>query len=323
MVAVVLSRNWRLSWWEWHVLMLRGVRRRSPSGPASEYRRSGTLAGAFGGLYLEATLARIDRWHAGAIAAVAAAEERGESTDQVLAGLRREGASSDEVALLVQAARRAAPARRVVPALPAERDPRGDPSASIRRRPARRAGARGQRAVRRPGRLHDLQRDALADRGPDDAQRVLGEASCRPSSAAGGVIEHFAGDGVMAIFNADRGPARSRPAGPPRRAARSPSSAARWRRATRAGRCSGSGSTPGCRSSATSGPPERRSFASIGDTTNVAARLVAVGEPGQVVVARATWEALGAGRQGDELGPTRVKGKQAPVEAWVLRATAG
>ena len=71
------------------------------------------------------------------------------------------------------------------------------------------------------------------------------------------------------------------------------------------------------------GAAGRRSFASIGDTTNVAARLATVGEPGQVVVARTTWEALGAAHQGDALGPTRVKGKQAPVEAWVLRSTAG
>jgi class 3 adenylate cyclase len=68
------------------------------------------------------------------------------------------------------------------------------------------------------------------------------------------------------------------------------------------------------------GAAGRRSFASIGDTTNVAARLAAVGEPGQVVVARATWEALGVGRQGDELGPTG-RGKQAPVEALGPRAT--
>ena len=73
----------------------------------------------------------------------------------------------------------------------------------------------------------------------------------------------------------------------------------------------------------------RRSFAAIGDTTNVAARLMAAGEPGQVVAARATWEALGGAiaggaptaggsPQGVALGPVRVKGKRAPVEAWIL-----
>ena len=104
MVAVVVSRNWRLSWWEWHVLMLAAFVAIA-LGARSEYRRSGTLAGAFGGLYLEATLARLDRWHAGAIAAVAAAEEGGRSSDQVLAGLRREGATDADIALLEEAAR--------------------------------------------------------------------------------------------------------------------------------------------------------------------------------------------------------------------------
>ena len=57
----------------------------------------------------------------------------------------------------------------------------------------------------------------------------------------------------------------------------------------------------------------------IGDTTNVAARLLALGEPGTVVVAAATWERLGPARDGVGLGPTRVKGKREPVLAWVLR----
>ena len=71
MIAVVLSRNWRLSWWEWHVLMLAAFALIA-LGAREEYRRSGTLTGAFGGLYLEQTLARIDRWYAGAITAVVA-----------------------------------------------------------------------------------------------------------------------------------------------------------------------------------------------------------------------------------------------------------
>ena len=71
----------------------------------------------------------------------------------------------------------------------------------------------------------------------------------------------------------------------------------------------------------TVGSTERRSFAVIGDTTNTAARLLAVGEAGQVVVAQSTWSVLGEGRDGIPLGPTRVKGRRSPVEAWVLRAT--
>ena len=103
MIAVVLSRNWRLSWWEWHILMLAAFALIA-LGARAEYRRSGSLTGAFGGLYLEQTLAQIDRWNAGAIAAVAAADAKGGSIDRVLSQLRSEGASSDEVALLAGAA---------------------------------------------------------------------------------------------------------------------------------------------------------------------------------------------------------------------------
>jgi hypothetical protein len=103
LIAVVVSRNWHLSWWEWHVLMLAAFVLIA-LGAREEYRRSGSLTGAFGGLYLEATLMRIDRWHAGAIAAVAAVDEDERSIDKVLTQLRSEGATTDEVALLARVA---------------------------------------------------------------------------------------------------------------------------------------------------------------------------------------------------------------------------
>jgi class 3 adenylate cyclase len=56
----------------------------------------------------------------------------------------------------------------------------------------------------------------------------------------------------------------------------------------------------------------------IGDTTNTAARLMSAGEPGQVIVARATWDALDGNATGLALGPIRVKGKTAAVDAWEL-----
>ena len=145
---------------------------------------------------------------------------------------------------------------------------------------------------------------------------------------AGGTIEQFAGDGVMAIFNAGGD---------------QPDHA---RRAARAGLAIVAAGRPLAAQHPTwpifrvginSGPvvvgnvgvEGRLSFAAIGDTTNVAARLMAAGEPGQVVAARATWEALGGAiaggaptaggsPQGVALGPVRVKGKRAPVEAWIL-----
>jgi class 3 adenylate cyclase len=134
---------------------------------------------------------------------------------------------------------------------------------------------------------------------------------------AGGVIEQFAGDGVMAIFNA-RGD--------------QPDHA---RRAARAGTAIVKAAAPladehpgwpifrvgvntGSAVVGDVGAAERRSFAVIGDTSNTGARLMTAAEPGQVIVGRATWEALGPDRVGVELGPVRVKGKREAVDAWLL-----
>jgi adenylate cyclase len=317
MIAVSLSRNWHLSWWEWHVLMLLAFAVIA-LGARNEYARSGTLTGAFGGLYLEATLARVDRWHAGGIAAVAAAEEQGNSTERVLAGLRREGATSDELRLLLQAARELrrldATFRPYLPSVVAQRIYRGEGYAA-----AELGGEEREISV--------LFADLAAfmtfseRRAPTEVIAMLNEywAAVVPViDAAGGVIEHFAGDGVMAIFNAggdqpDHG----------RRAARAALAI------VEAGRPLAE-SHPGWpifRVGVNTGPAVvgnvgaagRLSFAAIGDTTNVAARLMAAGEPGQVTVALATWESLDPGRNGVELGPTSVKGKTVPVEAWWLR----
>src|SRR6185503_15967373 len=65
------------------------------------------------------------------------------------------------------------------------------------------------------------------------------------------------------------------------------------------------------------GTEEQRSFAAIGDTTNLAARLQTAAEPGQVVVSRATADALPDGTGLDPLGPLELKGKAAPVDAFV------
>jgi adenylate cyclase len=315
MVAVALSRNWRFSWWEWHLLMLAAFVAIA-LGARSEYRRSGTLAGAFGGLYLEATLARLDRWHAGAIAAVAAAEEEGRSSDQVLAGLRREGATDADVALLEEAARELrrldAAFRPYLPSPVAE---------SIRHGATATSGLGGQERI-----VSVLFADLAGfttfseTRSPTEVLAMLNErwAVVVPDiDAAGGVIEHFAGDGVMAIFNAD--------GSQPDHARRAANAAAAI---VAAGRdvLVAHPDWPVFRVGINTGPAvvgsvgaaERRSFAVIGDTTNTGARLMAAGDPGMVVVGRATWEALGPDAIGRALGGVRVKGKRAPVEAWVL-----
>lgn len=316
MVAVALSRNWHLSWWEWHLLMLAAFAAIA-LGARQEYRRSGSLTAAFGGLYLETTLARVDRWHAGAIAAVATADERGEPQERVVAQLRREGATSDEVALLVRAAGELrqldALFRPYLPSVVAQR---------IRRD---RGVPRFEGEEREVSALFaDLAAFTTFSetRAPTEVLGMLNEywAVVVPViDVAGGIIEHFAGDGVMAVFNAsgdqsDHARRAARTALAIVEAGRSPAAAHPGWPIFRVGVNTGRAVVGDV------GVTRRRSFAVIGDTTNVAARLMAAGDPGQVVIARSTWEALGTGADGVALGPTRVKGKRLPVEAWILRA---
>ena len=315
MIAVVVSRNWQLSWWEWHVLMLVAFALIA-LGAREEYRRSGSLTGAFGGLYLEATLTRIDRWHAGAIAAVASAQAEGRPVDGVLDQLRDEGATAEEVALLAGTAdelrRLDESFQPYLPSVVAERIRRADgPAAAL------------------PGeeRIVSVLFADLAGfttfsetRPPTEVLEMLNAfwAAVVPViDSAGGVIEHFAGDGIMAIFNANGDqPDHARRAA---RAARDITATARPIAASRPG-------WPTFRVGVNTGPAvlgdvgaaERRSFAVIGDTTNTAARLMTAAEPGQIVVGRATWDALGDEAVGAAIGPIRVKGKRDPVEVWRL-----
>jgi class 3 adenylate cyclase len=251
------------------------------------------------------------------MAAVAAADDRGGSTERVLADLRREGATSDEVALLAQAARELrrldAAFRPYLPSVVAQRIRRREPAA------AQLGGEEREVSVL----FADLAgfTGFSERRAPTEVIGMLNEywASVVPViDAAGGVIEHFAGDGVMAIFNAgDDQPDHARRAA---MAALAIVDAGRPLVVANPGwpefRV---GVNTGRAVVGNVGVADRRSFAVIGDTTNVAARLMASGDPGQVVVARTTWEALGTAREGTALGAVRVKGKSAPVEAWVLR----
>jgi class 3 adenylate cyclase len=316
MLAVAVSRNWRISWWEWHVLMLLAFAAIA-LGARREYRRSGSLSATFGGLYVDATLARIDRWHARAITDVARAEERGEPPEAVLANLRREGASTDELAIVAQAAgelrRLDTLFRPYLPSVVADR---------LRAEP----GFAALGGVERH--LSVLFADLAGftrfseTRSPGEVIAMLNTfwAEVVPAiDRSGGVVGNFAGDGVMATFNTS--------GDQPDHALRASRAALTITKA--AARIAAANPTwPTFRVGVNTGPAvvgnvgseERREFAVIGDTTNVAARLMAVAQPGQVVVAGTTWAALGPGREGVHLGPTDVKGKSRPVDAWILAA---
>jgi adenylate cyclase len=311
---VVLSHNWEMTWWAWHLLMLVAFAAIA-LGVREEYRRSRSLMTAFGGLYSTATLARIDRWHADAIAGVAGAGARGESVDDVLDHLRREGASDEEIALLTAAARELTRLddlfRPYLPAVVGQQ---------LRRDPglARLGGEEREVSVL----FADLAGfTAFSDeRSPAEVIEMLNKywAVVVPViERAGGVVDYFAGDGVLAVFNAagdepDHAP-RAVQAGVEivhagRAVAEANPGWPVFRAAVNTGRAV----------VGNVGAEGRRSFTVIGDTTNVAARLLAAADPGGVVASGATWAALGTGVEGVALGAVVLKGKREPVEAWSI-----
>jgi class 3 adenylate cyclase len=326
-VAVVLSHNWEMTWWAWHLLMLVAFAVIAV-GVRDEYRRSRSLTTVFGGLYSEATLARIDRWHADAIASVAAAGATGESTDAALDRLRRDGASEEEIALLTAAAREL---RRVDelfrPYLPS---------------------VVGQQLQRDPGvaRLGGEEREVtvlFADLAGFTAfsdehlpAEVIGMLNTYWAAVvpvierSGGVVDYFAGDGVLAVFNAVGDQAdhaeRAVKAGLAIiEAARGIATAHPTWPMFRVGVNTGRGIVGNV------GVEGRHSFTVIGDTTNVAARLLTAAEAGSVVASAATWAALadraqrivsGDAIDGVALGSIALKGKRDPVDAWRVTGAA-
>jgi adenylate cyclase len=319
MIAVLVSRNWHLSWWEWHLLLLAAFAMIALAA-RREYQRRGSLSAAFGGLYLEATLAQVDRWYATAVAAVAAAEERGDSsTEQVLGELRREGASDDELALLARTAHEVGRLdeafRPYMPAVLTER---------LRRRAGSAPPAGEERVVT----IMFADLAGFTTFSETHPPRVVVEmlntywgAVVPIIEASGGTIEHFAGDGVMTLYNVDGDqPDHARRAA---RAATAIVSAARELAASHAGwPVFRLGINTGTAIVGVLGADARRSFAAIGDPVNTAARLMTIGAPGEIITGRATWEMLAAPAAGTSLGAVRVKGKREAVEAWRLDAAA-
>jgi class 3 adenylate cyclase len=136
----------------------------------------------------------------------------------------------------------------------------------------------------------------------------------------GGVVHQIIGDAVMVIFNqAGNQPDHAARAG--RTALAFQAAAAEiagehpeWPR-FRAGVNSGE-----VLSGLVGGATGHRKHAVVGDTVNLAARLEAAAPVGAVVVGAETAAALPPGAVLERLPPLDVKGKEEPVEAYVLRA---
>jgi len=70
------------------------------------------------------------------------------------------------------------------------------------------------------------------------------------------------------------------------------------------------------------GSEERLEYTMVGDTVNLSQRLQDMARPaGRVVLSDATYQALREPVEADELDPTQVKGRQAPVLAWQMTVT--
>ena len=321
MVAVVFSRDWHLSWWEWHLLMALAFGAVA-FGARVEYRQEGSLTGAFGGLYLSGTLERLHRWHAEALSDLASAQAQGRSIDPVLDRLRMDGASTEELALLEQAG---AELRRVdelfrpyVPHQFADRA-RTDPRQA-------RLGSGEEREV--TVLFADLSgfTSYSEDHAPTDVVELLNAVwtvAVPIVVVDDGLIENFTGDGLLVIFNAvDDQPDH------PQRAARV---AMGLRDAIEALDAQRSEAMPRFHIGINTGPAfvgsvgaaGRRSFTAIGDTTNLGSRLLGVAGPGEIIVSEATWTRLGSSVGAVPLEPLRLKGKRELVRAWRLEHQGG
>jgi class 3 adenylate cyclase len=133
----------------------------------------------------------------------------------------------------------------------------------------------------------------------------------------GGTVAHFIGDALMVLFNA---PIRQHDHA--QAAARAALSVSR----TIGAAADAHPGWPKVRIGINSGPAlignvggeDVRSFTAIGDTVNLASRLESLAPPGEVVVGEGTRTLLGADVAVRSLGTVAVKGKHAPVEAFLL-----
>ena len=313
LVSVAFGRNWQASWWEWHVLM--AVAFGSITiGARLEHRRLGSLGGAFESLYLDRTLERIDSRHSAALRDLVAALQNDQPLRPTLEVLRQEGFSGDETAVLERSARelhridelfRPYVAPRLAEKLLSEPE----------------LGRLGGAEVEVTAVFADLAgfTPFSETRSPTEVIEMLNTYWARVVPVLvgreGGVIERFAGDAVLVLFNAFG----DQPDHPLR--------AVRGAVAVQAQTVEVAAERPEWprfRIGVNTGPAvvghvgagEQRAFTAIGDTTNVAARLQSAADPGQVLIGPTTRERIADAASVIPLGPLSLKGKRKPVEVY-------
>ena len=313
LIAVAFARSWHASWWEWHLLMaiafaivMLAIR--------GEYRHEGSVAGAFGGLYLEQTLERLDRRTSEALSQLARTMQSGEPVTPVLERLRHEGFASDEIVVLERAARELARVDELF-------RPYVGPQLAARLELEPELAELGGREAEVTVLFADLAGFTAfsGDRSPTEVVEMLNAywAATVPilTEREEGLIERFAGDAILVVFNA----LDDQPDHPVRsvRAAIEMQRAAGDTARDRAG-------WPRFRIGINTGPAalgnvgagSQRSFTAIGDTTNVAARLQTSARPGGILIGPTTYEAVRGEVAVQPIGELELKGKAEPVPAF-------
>jgi class 3 adenylate cyclase/ActR/RegA family two-component response regulator len=145
--------------------------------------------------------------------------------------------------------------------------------------------------------------------------------------AAGGTVMQFVGDAVMAVFGA--------PVAQDDHADRAVGAALamierqaavdeRWAGEGLPAFGLGIGVSTGPVAAALLGSEERLEYTVVGDTVNLAQRLQDQARPaGRIVLSEATYAALRAPVDAQRLAPLRVKGREAPVSAFVITVAGG
>lgn len=172
---------------------------------------------------------------------------------------------------------------------------------------------------------------ALAEQlGPDQVVPLLNDFLSLLTAVTaehGGTVFHVAGDGLMAGFGVpgQGADASARAVTAARRMLTGfEALASHWKRSFDVDTGLGIGINAGEVIAGDIGGPQRASYTLIGDTVNVAARLVQRARAGEALISRAVWQALGAELQRAmfvALPPLTLRGRSQPVEIFCLPTT--